>query len=51
MDGWNRESHPMIKDQYGIWETTLHPKDGQPALPHNSKVKVRQWALRVRVEH
>jgi 1,4-alpha-glucan branching enzyme len=40
-DDWNREELPMKKDPYGVWEITVPAKDGQPAIPHNSKVKVR----------
>lgn len=40
-NGWNRESHPMKRDQYGRWEITLPPlADGKEAIPHGSKVKV-----------
>jgi len=38
---WNRMSHPMTKNQYGVWEITLPPKaPGEPAIPHDSKVKI-----------
>lgn len=30
----------MRKDNYGVWDVTLSAKDGQAAIPHNSKVKV-----------
>jgi 1,4-alpha-glucan branching enzyme len=30
----------MKKDQYGMWTITIPAKDGQPAIPHNSKIKV-----------
>lgn len=40
LDGWNREATPMRRDNYGVWEATLLAKDGQPAIPHNTKVKV-----------
>jgi 1,4-alpha-glucan branching enzyme len=30
----------MKKDPFGVFEITLPAKDGQPAIPHNSKVKV-----------
>jgi len=41
---WNRESHPMKKDPFGVFEITLPAKDGQPAIPHNSKVKISMIA-------
>jgi len=30
----------MKKNPFGVWEITVPAKDGQPAIPHNSKVKV-----------
>ena len=45
-DGWNRDSLPMHRGEFGVWEIRLPSKDGQPAIPHASKVKVganRQW--------
>lgn len=30
----------MTKDEYGVWEIVIPAKDGQPTIPHNSKVKV-----------
>jgi len=32
----------MNRGEYGVWEITLPAKDGQPAIPHNTKVKVGQ---------
>lgn len=40
-NGWNRESHPMKQiNQYGTWEVRLPAIDGNPAIPHHSKVKL-----------
>ncbi|KAI0137177.1 family 13 glycoside hydrolase [Xylariales sp. AK1849] len=39
-NGWNRGSHPMKKDDFGVWEITIHADNGQPAIPHNSKIKI-----------
>lgn len=39
-NGWNRESHPMKRNDFGVFEIVLPPKYGQPAIPHNSKVKI-----------
>jgi 1,4-alpha-glucan branching enzyme len=39
-DSWSRESHPMKRDQFGVWEITLPPVNGQPAILHNTKIKV-----------
>ncbi|EGF78676.1 hypothetical protein BATDEDRAFT_26554 [Batrachochytrium dendrobatidis JAM81] len=38
---WNRDSHPMKVDSYGVWEIVLpHKKDGSPSIQHNTKVKL-----------
>ncbi|KAL2133595.1 hypothetical protein VTI74DRAFT_2070 [Chaetomium olivicolor] len=38
---WDRKSHPMKKDEFGVFEITVPPTaDGKPAIPHNSKVKI-----------
>ncbi|PWN21992.1 glycoside hydrolase [Microstroma glucosiphilum] len=40
-NGWNRESHRMTKDQYGVWSLVLKGNpSGQCAIPHDSKVKI-----------
>lgn len=42
LDGWNRGSHPMTKDDFGVFEIVLPAVDGQLAIPHKSKLKVSQ---------
>ncbi|KAI0005161.1 glycoside hydrolase superfamily [Russula compacta] len=38
---WNRTSHPLKKDQYGVWGITLPPKSpGVCTIPHDSKLKI-----------
>ncbi|KAJ7228364.1 1,4-alpha-glucan branching enzyme [Mycena pura] len=38
---WNRTSHPMKKNEFGIWEITLPPlSSGACAIPHDSKIKI-----------
>ncbi|KAF9974905.1 alpha-1,4-glucan branching enzyme [Actinomortierella ambigua] len=38
---WSPTSHPMKKDEYGVWEIVLPNKpDGTPAIEHNTKVKI-----------
>lgn len=44
IDDWNKEDMPMKKNSFGVWEITVPAKDGQPAIPHKSKVKVRKIA-------
>ncbi|KAM5382805.1 hypothetical protein ACJZ2D_002196 [Fusarium nematophilum] len=39
-NNWDRDSHPMKKDSYGVFEITIPAKNGEPAIPHNSKVKL-----------
>lgn len=41
----------MKKSPYGVFEITLPPKDGQPAIPHNTKVKVSNCLLRLSLWH
>jgi len=31
----------MKKDRFGVWTIVVPPKAGKPAIPHNSKIKVR----------
>lgn len=38
-DNWDREATPMQKNDFGVWEVNLPAKNGQPVIPHNSKVK------------
>lgn len=42
IDNWNRGSHPMQKNAFGVFEITIPSNNGQPAIPHNSKIKVCQ---------
>ncbi|KAL5508118.1 GLC3 [Sanghuangporus vaninii] len=38
---WNRSSHPMKKNEFGVWEIKIPAKSpGQPAIPHDSKIKI-----------
>lgn len=40
-NNWNRDSHPMKKGDFGVFEIIVPPKvNGQPAIPHNSKIKI-----------
>lgn len=40
LDGWDHAAHPMKKDDFGSFDIVIPAKDGQPAIPHNSKLKV-----------
>lgn len=37
---WNRDAHPMTKNDFGVFEITLPAKNGETAIPHNSKIKI-----------
>ncbi|KAH0828397.1 1,4-alpha-glucan-branching enzyme [Fonsecaea pedrosoi] len=39
-NNWNRESHPMKKNEYGVWELRIPAKDGVPGIAHNTKLKI-----------
>ncbi|KAF2196705.1 alpha-glucan branching enzyme [Delitschia confertaspora ATCC 74209] len=39
-NNWNRDATPMTKDNYGVWEVTVPGKNGKPAIPHDSKIKI-----------
>ncbi|KAL6754518.1 starch branching enzyme [Haematococcus lacustris] len=40
--GWKEVG--MKKDQWGVWEVTLPDVQGQPAIPHRSRIKVKLQA-------
>ncbi|KAI8625886.1 alpha amylase [Xylariaceae sp. FL1651] len=37
---WNIKSHPMKQNDFGVWEIVVPAVNGQPAIPHNSKIKI-----------
>ncbi|KAF8165548.1 glycoside hydrolase family 13 protein [Crassisporium funariophilum] len=38
---WNRTSHPMKRDDFGVWEITVPAlQSGACAIPHDSKLKI-----------
>ncbi|KAL7752174.1 alpha-1,4-glucan branching enzyme [Sorochytrium milnesiophthora] len=40
-NNWNRTSHPLKKNSFGVWEIVIPPlANAQPAIAHNTKVKV-----------
>ncbi|EGG24751.1 1,4-alpha-glucan branching enzyme [Cavenderia fasciculata] len=40
-NGWNKESHPLERDEYGRWYIFLkNTEDGKCAIPHGSKIKI-----------
>ncbi|RDD42002.1 1,4-alpha-glucan-branching enzyme [Trichoplax sp. H2] len=43
---WNRNSHQLKKNEFGVWEITLPPKsNGTPVIPHASLVKVEVTSI------
>ncbi|GFH23506.1 Aamy domain-containing protein, partial [Haematococcus lacustris] len=40
--GWKEVG--MKKDQWGVWEVSLPDVQGQPAIPHRSRIKVKLQA-------
>lgn len=46
-DNWNRDSHQMTKDAYGVFEIVLPAVNGQPAIAHDSKIKVCSLSLKI----
>lgn len=41
---WNRESHEMKRDNFGVFEICVPAVNGQPAIPHDSKIKISMVA-------
>ncbi len=39
-NGWDRRSHALARDGYGVWSIHLPDEDGRSALPHGSRLKV-----------
>ncbi|KAL0016830.1 hypothetical protein SO802_003899 [Lithocarpus litseifolius] len=40
-NGWNGANHNMEKNQFGVWSIKVPDSGGNPAIPHNSRVKFR----------
>ncbi|KAB5583374.1 glycoside hydrolase superfamily [Coniochaeta sp. 2T2.1] len=39
-NNWDRSAHPMKKNEFGVFEITIPPVNGQAAIQHNSKIKI-----------
>lgn len=39
-NNWSRDSHPLTRNDFGVWEIVLPAKDGVPAISHNTKLKI-----------
>lgn len=52
-NAWNGATHQMERNQFGVWSVRMPDVDGNPAIPHGSRVKVRirkpdgQWVDRI----
>lgn len=44
-DNWDISKHPMKRNEFGVWEIVVPAVNGQPAIPHNSKLKVLRFCL------
>ncbi|XWS26006.1 hypothetical protein CRYUN_Cryun27aG0116700 [Craigia yunnanensis] len=40
-NGWDGSNHKMEKNQFGVWSIKIPDSEGNPAIPHNSRVKFR----------
>ncbi|KAL3505491.1 hypothetical protein ACH5RR_035332 [Cinchona calisaya] len=40
-NGWDGSKHKMEKNQFGVWSIKIPDRDGNSAIPHNSRVKFR----------
>lgn len=43
---WNRASHPLTRDAFGVWSIFLPDEGGRPAIAHESRVKVHVVSAR-----
>ncbi|KAI9735229.1 MAG: alpha-1,4-glucan branching enzyme [Cirrosporium novae-zelandiae] len=39
-NGWNRDATSMTKDNFGVWEVNIPAQNRQPAIAHDSKIKI-----------
>ncbi|KAI5660912.1 hypothetical protein M9H77_20235 [Catharanthus roseus] len=40
-NGWDGSNHKMEKNQFGVWSIKIPDSAGNPAIPHNTRVKFR----------
>ena len=45
IDNWNRESHPLGRNEFGVWSIRLESQQGQYPISHGSRVKVAHVCL------
>lgn len=39
-NNWDKSANPMKLNEYGVWSVSLPAKNGNTAIPHDSKVKI-----------
>lgn len=39
-NNWNHDANPMTVNDFGVWQVVIPAVNGQPAIPHNSHVKI-----------
>eukprot|EP01114_Cavostelium_apophysatum_P006914 TRINITY_DN1849_c0_g1_i1.p1 TRINITY_DN1849_c0_g1~~TRINITY_DN1849_c0_g1_i1.p1 ORF type:complete len:769 (+),score=190.37 TRINITY_DN1849_c0_g1_i1:110-2416(+) len=44
-NGWDRRSHEMKKDEYGVFSLFLPDQNGKPAISHKTKVKIAMFTM------
>ncbi|XP_031494666.1 1,4-alpha-glucan-branching enzyme 1, chloroplastic/amyloplastic-like [Nymphaea colorata] len=40
-NGWDGSNHQMERNEFGVWTIKIPNPNGDPAIPHNSRVKFR----------
>ena len=43
-NGWDRTSHPLVKDEWGVWSIFLNDRLYSESLVHTSRVKVHVYS-------
>ncbi len=43
---WNRQSHPLQRDAFGVWSLFLPDSQGEPAIAHGSRIKLHVVSAR-----
>lgn len=42
-NNWDRNKHPMKRDEFGVFTITLNHINGAPAIQHGTKVKISMF--------
>ena len=40
LDNWNGESHPLQRNEYGVWSIKINDQGGKPGIQHATRVKL-----------